>query len=235
MALIRTDKILDKNGNVLQTILDAIPESKIENRAPTINDDSNAGILPFSHWINTSSTPQELYICYSNAVGGAIWLQIQLEGSRLINYKGTWDASTNTPTLANGTGTAGDFYICSVAGTVDFGSGNIPFIVGDLCFYNGAIWENAGNGVAEFLPAEVYNLASLAANQTAVLPITWAIPRPNADYSIFLSQENDQNVEIDKQVVAGSITDTGASIKFTNKSVFDVTNIKLSAWAQNNI
>lgn len=64
-----------------------------------------------------------------------------------MEYKGTWDASTNTPTLANGTGTDGDFYICEVAGTVDFGSGNIEFRVNDRVIYNGSEWQKlkAGN------------------------------------------------------------------------------------------
>ena len=64
-----------------------------------------------------------------------------------MEYKGTWDASTNTPTLTNGTGTDGDFYICEVAGTVDFGSGNIEFRVNDRVIYNGSEWQKlkAGN------------------------------------------------------------------------------------------
>jgi hypothetical protein len=43
----------------------------------------------------------------------------------VMEYKGTWDAATNTPTLANGTGNQGDVYLCNVAGTVDFGAGAI--------------------------------------------------------------------------------------------------------------
>jgi hypothetical protein len=68
----------------------------------------------------------------------------QLPGGLLI-YKGTWDASTNTPTLANGTGSAGDTYLCNVAGTVNFGAGNITFSVGDLAIYSGTIWERSGS------------------------------------------------------------------------------------------
>ncbi len=56
-------------------------------------------------------------------------------------YKGAWDASTNTPTLANGTGTNGDLYRVSAAGSVDFGAGSISFVAGDVVIYNGTIWE----------------------------------------------------------------------------------------------
>ena len=49
----------------------------------------------------------------------------------VMEYKGTWNAATNTPTLANGTGNQGDVYLCNVAGTTDFGAGPITFFVGD--------------------------------------------------------------------------------------------------------
>ena len=55
--------------------------------------------------------------------------QIYLPDS-LLNYLGTWDASSNTPVLADGVGTTGDFYICSVGGTQDLGSGNITLAAG---------------------------------------------------------------------------------------------------------
>lgn len=56
-----------------------------------------------------------------------------------MEYKGLYDADTNTPTLADGTGSNGDVYQVTVAGTVDFGSGNISFLVGDKVVYNGSI------------------------------------------------------------------------------------------------
>lgn len=63
----------------------------------------------------------------------------------LMSYEGTWTASTNTPTLADGVGDAGDVYIASDAGTVDFGSGNISFAAGDWVIYNGSVWQKSAN------------------------------------------------------------------------------------------
>jgi len=63
----------------------------------------------------------------------------------VMEFKGTYDASTNTPTLVNGTGNSGDVYLVSVAGTQDFGAGNITFAVGDWVLYSGAIWEKSVN------------------------------------------------------------------------------------------
>jgi hypothetical protein len=62
----------------------------------------------------------------------------------VMEYQGTWNANTNTPTLANGTGNAGDFYLCNVAGTTNFGAGPIAFIVGDSAIYSGSIWQKSG-------------------------------------------------------------------------------------------
>jgi hypothetical protein len=63
----------------------------------------------------------------------------------IMDYKGNWNASTNSPTLADGTGNAGDVYRASVAGSTDFGAGAISFNVGDFAVYSGSIWEKSIN------------------------------------------------------------------------------------------
>lgn len=66
----------------------------------------------------------------------------------VMEYLGTWAASTNTPTLANGVGNAGDVYIASDSGTVDFGAGNISFAAGDWVIYDGSQWQKSVNSNA---------------------------------------------------------------------------------------
>lgn len=66
----------------------------------------------------------------------------------VMEYQGTWAASTNTPTLANGTGNVGDVYVASDAGTVDFGAGNITFAAGDFAIYSGSVWQKSINSNA---------------------------------------------------------------------------------------
>ena len=64
-----------------------------------------------------------------------------------MEFKGDWNASTNTPTLADGTGDLGDMYLVSVGGAVDLGSGNITFLDGDRVIYNQAgKWEKISGG-----------------------------------------------------------------------------------------
>jgi hypothetical protein len=55
----------------------------------------------------------------------------------IFNYLGAWNADTNTPTLANGTGNSGDVYRVTVAGT----SLGEDWTVGDLALYDGAVWQ----------------------------------------------------------------------------------------------
>lgn len=59
----------------------------------------------------------------------------------VMEYKGTWNANTNSPSLANGTGSTGDLYQVSTAGSTDFGAGSIAFAIGDKAVYNGTVWE----------------------------------------------------------------------------------------------
>lgn len=59
-----------------------------------------------------------------------------------IQYKGTWNAATNTPALANtDTDVSGYLYRVTTAGTVDFGAGDVTFDIGDSVVNNGTVWE----------------------------------------------------------------------------------------------
>ena len=63
-----------------------------------------------------------------------------------LNYKGTWNASSNTPTLADGTGAKGDYYVVSTAGTQTFDGVQLFFGLGDWIVYNGAVWQRVEGG-----------------------------------------------------------------------------------------
>jgi hypothetical protein len=62
--------------------------------------------------------------------------------SASTTFRGDWNASTNTPTLANGAGTPGDTYIVSVAGSQNLGGGIVAYAVGDMLVYDGAAWDH---------------------------------------------------------------------------------------------
>jgi hypothetical protein len=62
-----------------------------------------------------------------------------------LNFKGTWNANTNTPTLASGVGTKGDYFVVSVAGSTTL-DGISNWGVGDWATYNGTTWQRVEGG-----------------------------------------------------------------------------------------
>jgi hypothetical protein len=76
---------------------------------------------------------------------GAGLLPLSLMPLGALSYKGMWDAATNTPTLANGSGRTGDMYRVSVAGNRNLGAGTIEFQVGDTVIYDGSVWQQQDN------------------------------------------------------------------------------------------
>ena len=61
-----------------------------------------------------------------------------------LTYKGLWNAATNTPTLASGVGTTGDYYVVSVPGTTTL-DGISSWAAGDWAIFNGSVWEKYNN------------------------------------------------------------------------------------------
>ncbi len=85
------------------------------------------------------------------------------------NYKNSWNATTNTPTLADGVGDAGDAYKVGVAGTQNLGSGSLTFAVGDdVILSDSLVWEK----FAALAPgvASVNSLTGAVSLTTATIP-----------------------------------------------------------------
>ena len=94
--------------------------------------------------ITTLATPTNAADAANKAYVDA---QIQTIPSGL-NFQGNWNASTNSPTLASGTGTPGFYYNVSVAGSTNL-DGETDWQVGDWAVFveNGAndFWEKIDN------------------------------------------------------------------------------------------
>jgi hypothetical protein len=61
-----------------------------------------------------------------------------------VTFQGTWDASTNTPTLTSSVGTKGYYYIVSVAGSTNL-NGITDWKIGDWAIFNGTTWDKVDN------------------------------------------------------------------------------------------
>jgi hypothetical protein len=77
-----------------------------------------------------------------------------------LNYQGLWNASTNSPTLASGTGTKGFMYKVSVAGTTTL-DGNSSWSVNDQLIFDGTKWDK--------VDAEATEVASVNGQTGAVV------------------------------------------------------------------
>jgi hypothetical protein len=78
-----------------------------------------------------------------------------------LNYKGTWNANTNTPALASGVGTKGDYYVVSVAGATDL-DGITNWGVGDWATFNGSVWQRVEGGAdGNFVNLDVTGTATM--------------------------------------------------------------------------
>ena len=78
---------------------------------------------------------------------------VTIDGDLIINdevfagldFQGSWNATTNSPSLASGSGTQGEFYIVSVAGTTDL-DGITNWGIGDWAMFNGSTWQRVEGG-----------------------------------------------------------------------------------------
>jgi hypothetical protein len=100
-----------------------------------------------------------------------------------LNYKGTWNASTNSPALASGVGTKGDYYVVSVAGSTNL-DGETLWGVGDWAAFNGAAWQKVEGG--NTINATTVSATSVTTtgniNVGAKLGINKATPTYGLDY-----------------------------------------------------
>jgi hypothetical protein len=125
-----------------------------------------------------------------------------------VNFQGLWNASTNTPTLANppASGTKGHYYIVSTAGTF----AGISFEVGDWIISDGTAWGKVDNTDA------VSSVFGRTGNVTAA----------NGDYTTAQVTESGNLYYTDGRARAAiSLTTTGASGSSTYNNSTGVLNV----------
>ena len=111
-------KVITNGGGTSQSVLDTLAslQTQINNLIPS--QTGNAG-----KFLTTNGSA----LSWASVAGG-------------LSYQGTWNASTNTPTLASSTGTNGYYYIVSTAGSTNL-NGITDWQVGDWLLFNGTVWQ----------------------------------------------------------------------------------------------
>ena len=155
--------IIDIAANAAAIVVNAQESADIRTTQGTSNGDTEMGTFPgtvISDNVSSKVAITEIetdlelkiYLSEKGAANGVA----ELDGTgkvptsqlpiQLMEFLGNWNASTNTPTLANtDIDKQGSTYRVNVAGTTDFGAGGIIFEVGDWVYNTGSVWEKGDN------------------------------------------------------------------------------------------
>jgi hypothetical protein len=111
-------KVITNGGGTSQYVLDTLAslQAQINNLIPS--QTGNAG-----KFLTTNGSA----LSWASVAGG-------------LSYQGTWNASTNTPTLASGVGTNGYYYVVATAGSTNL-DGITDWQIGDWLLFNGTSWQ----------------------------------------------------------------------------------------------
>jgi len=111
-------KVITNGGGTSQSVLDTLAslQTQITNLIPS--QTGNAGKFLTTNGTSTS---------WASVAGG-------------LSYQGTWNASTNTPTLTSSVGVNGYYYIVATAGSTNL-DGITDWQIGDWLLFNGTNWQ----------------------------------------------------------------------------------------------
>jgi len=138
------------NGTSTMTASSTIPNTDVTGLGTmstqnannvTITGGSISGTT-VSGYIPTTEKAQPLGVATLDAGGKVPTSQIPLQGD--LNYQGTWNASTNSPTLTSSVGTKGYYYVVDVAGSTNL-NGITDWQIGDWAIFNGSVWQKVDN------------------------------------------------------------------------------------------
>ena len=111
-------KVITNGGGTSQSVLDTLAslQTQINNLIPSQTGNSGK-------FLTTNGSA----LSWASVAGG-------------LSYQGTWNASTNTPTLASSTGINGYYYIVATAGSTNL-NGITDWAIGDWLLFNGSVWQ----------------------------------------------------------------------------------------------
>lgn len=141
MELASQIKVITNGGGTSQYVLDTLAslQSQINSLIPSQTGNSGK-------YLTTNGTTTS----WASIAGGG------------LSYQGTWNASTNTPSLASSTGTNGYYYIVSTAGSTNL-NGITDWQVGDWLLFNGSVWQKIDQS----------NLVTSVNGQTGAVSLTY--------------------------------------------------------------
>ena len=119
MELASQIKVITNGGGTSQYVLDTLASLQTQINTLIPSQTGNSG-----KYLTTDGTTTS----WGSIAGGG------------LSYQGTWNATTNTPTLASSTGTNGYYYIVATAGSTNL-NGITDWQIGDWLLFNGSVWQ----------------------------------------------------------------------------------------------
>ena len=185
------------NGTAAMTASATVPSTDITGLGTMSTQNSNnisvtGGSISgttVSGYIPTTEKAVALGVATLDSAGKVPISQIPDSVIGALSYQGTWNASTNTPTLTSSVGTKGYYYVVSVAGSTNL-NGVTDWKVGDWAVYNGTAWQKVDN----------------TDSVTSVNGYTGAVVLTNTDISGFgtMSTQNANSVAITGGTINGT-------------------------------
>jgi len=133
-------KVITNGGGTSQSVLDTLAslQTQITNLIPSQTGNSGK-------FLTTNGTA----LSWSSVAGG-------------LSYQGTWNATTNTPTLTSSVGVNGYYYIVATAGSTNL-NGITDWQIGDWLMFNGSVWQKIDQS----------NLVTSVNGQTGAVSLTY--------------------------------------------------------------
>ena len=107
----------------------------------------NTNTLTKTGTTSVTLTPKTAAVTSSSsnlATGAQIQKAINDALTGVLQFEGTWNASTNSPSLASNVGISGDYYIVSVAGSTNL-NGITDWQIGDWAVFANTTWTKVDN------------------------------------------------------------------------------------------
>jgi hypothetical protein len=111
-------KVITNGGGTSQSVLDTLDSLQTQINTLIPSQTGNSGKFLTTNGTSTS---------WASVAGG-------------LSYQGTWNASTNSPTLTSSVGTNGYYYIVATAGSTNL-NGITDWQIGDWLMFNGSVWQ----------------------------------------------------------------------------------------------
>ena len=147
--------------------------------------------------------------------------------SGAVVYQGTWNASTNTPTLTSSVGTKGYYYLVSVGGSTNL-NGITTWNAGDWAVFDGTAWERVIGGTPSTSFTLGNTVVSLGGTTSAVGNLTLNNPAGNVVPAIPTSSitnsllQNSTTTLGNATLTLGSTTTSVGNLTLTNLTVSSV-------------